>query len=53
MSIEKEVNRLITLAIELLKRVTIPKILVKLSMIKFGNLGEEVTHILEYQIEIE
>lgn len=42
MSVEEVVNGFIPLSIELLEGGGIPPILIELSMVKFGDLGEEV-----------
>jgi hypothetical protein len=52
-TVEKNVHGFVPLTIELLKGVTVPKILVKLPMIQLRNLRKEIAHVLKDQVEIE
>jgi len=51
--VQKEVDWLIPLAVELFKSVAIPPVLVKLPVVEFAQLCEEIAQILEDQVKTQ
>jgi hypothetical protein len=53
MAIQKVMNRFVPFPIKLLEGEGVPPILIKFSEVQPSYLGEEVTHVLEDQVEAE